>query len=170
MAEEATIEQLEEKFTKYEIARILGARALQISMDAPMLLKIPDKELEEINFNPLEIAKRELINEVLPITVNRPLPERRADKIKIISKKEAEEIKKKQEEAAEQEQEKAAEEIEKETNKEAPVQAAEEKQDEALEQEQVKEEKEIEEAGEIMELATPEDEQEESQENKPVEV
>ena len=35
-------------FTKYEVARILGARALQISMDAPLLLKIEKKKLEEI--------------------------------------------------------------------------------------------------------------------------
>ena len=58
---EATLEQLEEKFTRYEIARILGARALQIAMDAPLLLKIPDKELEDVNYNPLEIAKKELL-------------------------------------------------------------------------------------------------------------
>lgn len=32
--------KLHETFTKYEIARIIGARALQIAMDAPILLKI----------------------------------------------------------------------------------------------------------------------------------
>ena len=35
----------EEKYTRYETARILGARALQISMGAPFLVKINDKEL-----------------------------------------------------------------------------------------------------------------------------
>ena len=38
-------EELEQNFTKYEIARILGARALQIAMDAPLLLKISFGEL-----------------------------------------------------------------------------------------------------------------------------
>ena len=42
------IESLEAQFTKYEVARILGARALQIAMDAPLLLKISEKELEEM--------------------------------------------------------------------------------------------------------------------------
>ena len=73
------LEKLEEQFTKYEIARILGARALQIAMDAPLLLKISTEELEEINYNPIEIAKRELVSGVLPITVNRPLPKKKEE-------------------------------------------------------------------------------------------
>ena len=64
------------KLTKYERARILGARALQISMGAPLLLKLLEKDLEEINYNPLEIAKKELEKEVLPITIKRPMPKR----------------------------------------------------------------------------------------------
>ena len=40
------------KYTKYELARILGARALQISMGAPILVKRPKKI-----FNTIEIAK-----------------------------------------------------------------------------------------------------------------
>ena len=167
---EATLEQLEEKFTRYEIARILGARALQIAMDAPLLLKIPDKELEDVNYNPLEIAKKELLAEVLPITVNKPLPKKREDKIKVISKEEAEEIKKKKEaEEAKAEQEAAAE-IEETTNKEAPVQAADVKDDEALIESEKNEEEKLEEDAEIMELANPEDEQEDTGETKPVEV
>ena len=167
---EATLEQLEEKFTRYEIARILGARALQIAMDAPLLLKIPDKELEDVNYNPLEIAKKELLAEVLPITVNKPLPKKREDKIKVISKEEAEEIKKKKEaEEAKAEQEAAAE-IEETTKKEAPVQAADVKDDEALIESEKNEEEKIEEDAEIMELANPEDEQEDTGETKPVEV
>jgi len=62
-------------FTKYERARILGSRALQISMGAPYLVKIPKKELEELKYNPLDIAKREFEAGVIPITVVRPLPE-----------------------------------------------------------------------------------------------
>ena len=44
-----SIEQLESKFTRYEIARILGARSLQLAMDAPVLLKMSDEEKDEIN-------------------------------------------------------------------------------------------------------------------------
>ncbi|MEA2036284.1 MAG: DNA-directed RNA polymerase subunit K [Nanoarchaeota archaeon] len=63
-----------EKFTKYETARILGARALQISMGAPFLVKLNEKDLEEIKFNPIEIAKLEFKENLIPITVRRPYP------------------------------------------------------------------------------------------------
>ncbi|MFC1686245.1 DNA-directed RNA polymerase subunit K [Nanoarchaeota archaeon] len=65
-----------EAFTKYEIARILGARALQLSMNAPMLLAISKEKLEDINFDPLKIAELEFNSGILPITVKRPLPGR----------------------------------------------------------------------------------------------
>ena len=67
------------KYTKYEIARIIGARALQISMGAPLLLKFNEKELRRINFNPIEIAKLEFNKDVLPITIRRPMPEKVED-------------------------------------------------------------------------------------------
>jgi DNA-directed RNA polymerase I, II, and III subunit RPABC2 len=57
------------KLTKFETARIIGARALQLSMGAPILIKRP-KDL----YNTVQIAKEELANGVLPITVNRPAP------------------------------------------------------------------------------------------------
>ena len=63
-----------EKLTKYEIARMIGSRALQISMGAPFMTKISEKKLEEIKFNPVEIAKIEFEKEVIPISVTRPLP------------------------------------------------------------------------------------------------
>ena len=100
------LEQLEEQFTKYEVARILGARSLQIAMDAHLLLKIDEKELEEINYNPIEIAKKELLAGVLPITVNRPLPKKKDGKLKKLSKEEVEEIKKKEAEKVEEVKEK----------------------------------------------------------------
>ena len=137
------IEQLEDQFTKYEIARILGARSLQIAMDAPLLLKISEKELEEINFNPIEIAKRELIAGVLPITVNRPLPKKKEAKIKKLTKEELEEIKRKE----------AEREAEKELNAKTS--------DKKVEIEEVVEEKEVTEDAEIMELSNPEDESDE---------
>lgn len=70
------------KFTKYEKARVLGSRALQISMGAPYLVKLSKKKLEEINYNPLSIAKLELEAGAIPITVVRPLPEVRKEEQK----------------------------------------------------------------------------------------
>ncbi|MBS3151547.1 DNA-directed RNA polymerase subunit K [Candidatus Woesearchaeota archaeon] len=64
------------KFTKYEVARIIGARALQIGMGAPFLLKLDKEKLEEINYNPVEIAKMEYEKNILPITITRPMPEK----------------------------------------------------------------------------------------------
>ena len=65
---------MKEKFTKYEKARIIGARALQIAMGAPFLLKLDKKKLEEINYSAVEIAKMEFYKGILPITIKRPLP------------------------------------------------------------------------------------------------
>ncbi len=62
------------KLTKYEKARIIGARALQLASGAPMLLKLKDEDLRGINYNPIEIAKMELQESVLPITIKRPMP------------------------------------------------------------------------------------------------
>lgn len=70
---------MERKYTKYEIARMIGSRALQISMGAPFLVKLDEKDLEKIGYNPIEIAKREFDEGVIPITVKRPLPERTAE-------------------------------------------------------------------------------------------
>ena len=55
------------EYTRYERARIIGARALQLSMGAPPLLKI--EKLRSID--PIEIAKQEFEENVLPITVVR---------------------------------------------------------------------------------------------------
>ncbi|MBN2053223.1 DNA-directed RNA polymerase subunit K [Candidatus Woesearchaeota archaeon] len=67
----------DEEFTKYEKARLIGSRALQISMGAPFLIKLTPKQLEEISYNPVEIAKLELEAGVLPITVKRLQPHER---------------------------------------------------------------------------------------------
>jgi len=69
------------QFTKYEIARIIGARALQIAMDAPLLLKMSEAELKEVKYDAIKLAERELESGVLPIAVNRPTPRRRKDKL-----------------------------------------------------------------------------------------
>ena len=72
----------QQNFTKYETARILGARALQIAMDAPLLVKIEKEELEIMRYDPIKIAERELNMGVLPITVKRPLPKKIEGKLK----------------------------------------------------------------------------------------
>ena len=61
-------------FSKYEKARMVGSRALQISMGAPFLLKLSTEDLEELQYNPVRIALKEFDEAVLPITVRRPVP------------------------------------------------------------------------------------------------
>lgn len=60
----------ETNYTRYELARIIGARALQIFMGAPVLI---DVEREE----PINIAMMELEKGVLPITVKRSVIEKK---------------------------------------------------------------------------------------------
>ncbi|MEA3248332.1 MAG: DNA-directed RNA polymerase subunit K [Nanoarchaeota archaeon] len=72
------------EFSKYERARIIGARGLQISMDAPILMEMSEEELDGVNYDPLVIAEKELDSGVLPISVNRPMPERKEEDIKKI--------------------------------------------------------------------------------------
>lgn len=64
------------KYTKYEKARIIGARSLQIAMGAPILVKMNKKDFVALNYDPVQIAKKEFANEVLPITIKRPLPQK----------------------------------------------------------------------------------------------
>mmetsp|Transcript_22937 Transcript_22937/g.54340 ORF Transcript_22937/g.54340 Transcript_22937/m.54340 type:complete len:139 (+) Transcript_22937:172-588(+) len=56
--------------TKYERARILGTRALQLSMNAP-----PTVEVGALT-DPLDIAMKELQAKKVPIIVRRYLPDR----------------------------------------------------------------------------------------------
>jgi DNA-directed RNA polymerase I, II, and III subunit RPABC2 len=58
------------KTTRFEKARIVGARALQISMGAPILV-----EANETYSNPIDIALKELEGGILPITIRRTLPD-----------------------------------------------------------------------------------------------
>ncbi len=60
---------IEIKFTRYERARIIGARALQIAMGAPVLIDVDKKE-------PIDIALMELEKGVIPITVKRTVLEK----------------------------------------------------------------------------------------------
>ena len=112
-----------QEFTKYERARILGARALQLAMNAPLLIKIKPEDLEAIKYDVLKIAEIELDSGILPISIKRPFPKRKEGALK--------------------------------RARETRV------TDEKMEEMEVKEEEEIVKEGEIMELATPGDEQEE---------
>ena len=71
MAADGKTEKLE-KVTKYEMARMIGARALQISMGAPFLVKLEKEDLEKLHYNPVEIAKLEFEKGIMPIAIKRP--------------------------------------------------------------------------------------------------
>ena len=66
---------MKKDYTKYEKARMVGSRSLQLAMGAPFLLKLSKKELEKLNYNPIKIALSEFEAGVIPITVKRPLPD-----------------------------------------------------------------------------------------------
>lgn len=55
-------------FTRFERARIIGARALQIAMGAPVILAIPPELVD-----PVDIAELEFEKGLIPITVRREL-------------------------------------------------------------------------------------------------
>jgi DNA-directed RNA polymerase I, II, and III subunit RPABC2 len=58
------------KLTRFERARIVGARALQISLGAPILAPLSQDVVD-----PIDIAVVELNEKVLPMTIRRTLPE-----------------------------------------------------------------------------------------------
>jgi len=55
--------------TRFEKARIMGARALQLSLGAPVFIEIPKNATTS-----LEIAMEELKQRVIPIVIKRVLP------------------------------------------------------------------------------------------------
>jgi DNA-directed RNA polymerase I, II, and III subunit RPABC2 len=55
--------------TKYEKARVLGARALQISKNAPVMVNLDPGE-----WDPLKIAEKELLAKKIPFIIRRYLP------------------------------------------------------------------------------------------------
>ncbi len=58
------------RLTKYERARIIAARALQLAMGAPPLIDVSKLEVKD----PVIIAELELENGVLPILIKREKP------------------------------------------------------------------------------------------------
>ena len=61
-------------YTRYERARIIGARALQIAMGAPYLVKLSTEDLERIRYSPLLIAQLEFEKGVIPLKIVREVP------------------------------------------------------------------------------------------------
>lgn len=64
------------KITRFERARIIGARALQLSLGAPLLVEAPDSMSD-----PIDIALLELSENALPMTLRRVLPDRTSEDI-----------------------------------------------------------------------------------------
>lgn len=56
-------------FTRFEKARLIGARALQLAAGAPVLIKSKKTESDNI-----KLAKEELEKSVLPLTIKRKYP------------------------------------------------------------------------------------------------
>jgi DNA-directed RNA polymerase subunit K len=54
------------KYTRFEKARIIGARALQISLGAPILIEAPEDIIDPISLSIMEYEKG-----VIPMTVKR---------------------------------------------------------------------------------------------------
>ncbi|HJZ19172.1 MAG TPA: DNA-directed RNA polymerase subunit K [Candidatus Nanoarchaeia archaeon] len=77
----------EQDFTRYEKARILGARALQIAMNAPILIKIDPEEMEKIKYDALKIAEIEFESGVLPISIKRPFPNKKEERLRRVKEK-----------------------------------------------------------------------------------
>jgi len=92
-----------DNFSKYETARILGARALQIAMNAPLLIKISKEDLERVRYDALKIAEIELESGVLPISVKKPFPGKREDKLRRVKEKVSDEKLEEKESLEEQE-------------------------------------------------------------------
>lgn len=55
------------ELTRFEKARIVGARALQLAMGAPPLIELPSHV-----FEPFEISRLEFAADVVPLSVYRP--------------------------------------------------------------------------------------------------
>jgi DNA-directed RNA polymerase subunit K len=58
-----------DRLTRFEIARIISARALQISLGAPILIKQKGK-----TFDPISTAEEEFKALKIPMTIKRDLP------------------------------------------------------------------------------------------------
>jgi len=58
-----------DRLTRFEVARIIGARSLQVSLGAPILVKV-----EQEKFDPIQIAEEEFKECKIPMSIKRTLP------------------------------------------------------------------------------------------------
>lgn len=93
-----------EEFSKYEKARVLGARALQIAMNAPLLIKIEKEDLEKVKYDALKIAEIEFESGILPIMVKRPFPKKKEGILKKLKAKKIGDAELEEKEVAEEEE------------------------------------------------------------------
>lgn len=75
--------QNHQAYTRFERARIVGARALQIAMGAPVLI-----ETKGPIANPVELAIEEYRRGMIPITVKRTVPPKQEIGTKFVRKAE----------------------------------------------------------------------------------
>lgn len=92
------------ELTKYEKARIIGARALQVSMNAPLLVKITKEDLEKIKYDPLRIAEIELNSGILPISIKKPQPKKKEEELKRVKERKLSDSKVEEKEIKEEEE------------------------------------------------------------------
>lgn len=59
-----------DRLTRFEVTRIISARALQISLGAPILVKTTKDEVD-----PIQLAEKEFKEGKVPMTVKRKLPD-----------------------------------------------------------------------------------------------
>ena len=69
--------------TRFEKARIMGARALQLSLGAPPFIDIPENAITSLDISMIELQER-----VIPITIRRVLPNGDYQNIPLIDFKE----------------------------------------------------------------------------------
>ena len=66
-----------EKLSRFEIARLISARALQLSLGAPPMVKVE----EAVSMQ--NLAKKEFEEKVLPLTVLREFPDGHTEKVEV---------------------------------------------------------------------------------------
>jgi len=65
-----------DKLTRFEVARLIGARSLQIALGAPVLTKTKETD-------PLKVSKQEFKEKIVPITIKRKLPNKEIQVVEI---------------------------------------------------------------------------------------
>lgn len=64
---ELSVPTPQSEYTRFEKARIIGARALQVRMGAPILI-----EMSAGMIDPVEVAMLEYEKELIPLTIHKP--------------------------------------------------------------------------------------------------